>query len=275
MMTSAATTSSTTGSTNTRGFQNIDQDPASRIALERFAATRDPRLRDELIRRYDRVVQWVVNRQAREPGRIDDLLQVGRIALLQALERYQPERGVRFTSYAIKIISGTLKHYYRDRVAMIRVPRPLQDLAAELPRMQDGLTNKLGRQPSESELAECAGVATSEICEALRVGEALKPQSLDERSDERSLAETVGTADQDIEALVEFAPLHGASTASKSGSSTSSASATSISGARAASRRALASRRCTYPAWSATAFAACAPISPAKRSPATRWRTDR
>src|SRR5687767_4327458 len=105
-MTSAATTTTTPTSTgNTRGFQNIDQDPASRIALERFATTRDPRLRDELIRRYDRVVQWVVNRQAREPGQIDDLLQVGRIALLQALERYQPERGVRFTSYAIKIIS--------------------------------------------------------------------------------------------------------------------------------------------------------------------------
>jgi RNA polymerase sigma-B factor len=210
-MPSAATTThrhTSHASGNTRGFSNIDQDPASRIALERFAATRDPRLRDELIRRYDRVVQWVVNRQAREPGQIDDLLQVGRIALLQALERYQPERGVRFTSYAIKIISGTLKHYYRDRVAMIRVPRPLQDLAAELPRMQDNLTNKLGRLPSETEIAEAAGVPTSEVCEALRVGEALKPQSLDERSDERSLAETVGGADQDIEALVEFAPLH-------------------------------------------------------------------
>lgn len=211
-MTSAATTTTSTPSSinKSRGFQNIDQDPASRIALERFAATRDPRLRDELIRRYDRVVQWVVNRQAREPGQIDDLLQVGRIALLQALERYQPERGVRFTSYAIKIISGTLKHYYRDRVAMIRVPRPLQDLAADLPRMQDNLTNKLGRLPTETEIAECAGVATSEVCEALRVGEALKPQSLDERSDERSLAETVGSADSDIESLVEFAPLHSA-----------------------------------------------------------------
>ena len=74
-----------------------DPDPVSRMALERFAETRDLRLRDELVRRYDRVVQWVAKREAREPGHMDDLMQVGRMALVQALERFEPTRGVRFT----------------------------------------------------------------------------------------------------------------------------------------------------------------------------------
>ena len=104
-------------------------------------------------------MQWVVGRQAREAGHTDDLMQVGRIALVQALERYEPTRGVRFTSYAIKIISGTLKHYYRDRVSMIRVPRPVQDLSMELPRIQEKLTHRLGRLPNESEIAAVRGSA--------------------------------------------------------------------------------------------------------------------
>src|SRR5687767_2926303 len=178
MMTSPAVP--TPASQSRRGAVTIDADPATRIALERFAATKDSRVRDELVLRYDRVVQWVVGREAREAGHVDDLMQVGRIALCQALERYEPTRGVRFTSYAIKIIAGTIKHYYRDRVSVIRVPRPVQDLAMDLPRIQESLTVKLGRQPNESEIAEVAGVPESEVYEAQRAADAYKPQSIDE-----------------------------------------------------------------------------------------------
>jgi RNA polymerase sigma-B factor len=187
-----------------------DTDPATRITLERFSATRDPRLRDELIQRYERVVQWVVSRQSREAGHVDDLMQVGRLALLQALERYDPARGVRFTSYAVKIISGNLKHYYRDRIAFIRVPRPLKELAIRVPQIQETLTQRLGRQPHDSEVADFAGVPVSEVHEAQRIQEAYKPQSIDESFDDRSVAESVGAADQDMAAMVEFAPLHSA-----------------------------------------------------------------
>jgi RNA polymerase sigma-B factor len=187
---------------------NSDADPATRIALERFAATRDIRVRDQLLQRFDRVVQWVVNREAREPGHVEDLMQVGRLALWQALDRYEPARGVRFTSYAVKIITGNLKHHYRDRVSTIRVPRPVQELAAQLPLIQEELTHRLGRQPTEGEIAEFAGVPESEVREAARAGDAYKPQSLDEKFDDRSVAESVGGVDEDIEAMVEFAPLH-------------------------------------------------------------------
>lgn len=200
----------TTAPAKARGSVTIDADPATRIALERFAETRDPQLRNQLVKRYDRVVQWVVGRQAREAGHTDDLMQVGRVALLQALERYEPNRGVRFTSYAIKIISGTIKHYYRDRVGMIRVPRPLQDLAMDMPRIQETLTNKLGRLPNEAEVADFAKVPVSEIYEAGRVADAYKPQSIEDSSDGRGLAETVGARDADMVSMVEFAPLHAA-----------------------------------------------------------------
>lgn len=206
MMTSPA--ASITPRHETRGFVNTDADAATRIALERFAATRDARLRDQLLQRFDRVVQWVVNRESREPGHVDDLMQVGRLALWQALDRYEPARGVRFTSYAVKIITGNVKHYYRDRVSAIRVPRPVQELAALLPQIQETLTHRLGRQPNDSEIAEFAGVPESVINEARRAGDAYKPQSLDETFDDRSVADTVGGMDEDIEALVEFAPLH-------------------------------------------------------------------
>jgi len=187
---------------------NSDTDAATRIALERFAATRDIRLRDQLLHRFDRVVQWVVNREAREPGHVDDLLQVGRLALWQALDRYEPSRGGRFTSYAVRIITGNLKHHYRDRVSAIRVPRPVQELAARLPQIQETLTHRLRRQPNESEIAEFAGVPESEVREALRAADAYKLQSLDQTFDDRSVAENIGLVDQDLEAMVELAPLH-------------------------------------------------------------------
>jgi RNA polymerase sigma-B factor len=202
----AATTP--TALVSARGTANIDTDPATRTALLRFCASGDTHLRDELVKRYERVVQWVVGRQSREPGHTDDLMQVGRMALVQALERYEPSRGVRFTSYAIKIISGTLKHHYRDKVAFIRVPRPLHELSMELPRIQEKLTIHLGRLPNDHEVADFAKVPVSEVYRAQRVGEAYKLQSLDEALDSGSVAETHGAADKDIEAMVEFAPLH-------------------------------------------------------------------
>ena len=186
-----------------------EQDAATRRTLERYVETRDAGLRDELVRRYDRVVQWVVNRQAREGMPTEDLLQVGRLALLQALERYQPSRGVQFTSYAIKVISGKLKHYFRDRASLVRVPRPIQDLAASLPRLQEELVTNLGRLPSCLELSERAGVSETAIREALGLSDSLKIQSLDDSSDEqRALQETLGNEDPELYAVVEHAPLY-------------------------------------------------------------------
>jgi RNA polymerase sigma-B factor len=188
----------------------IDTDPATRIALESYASNRDPRLRDQLILRYERVVQWVVKREARQSAHVDDLMQVGRLALFHALERFDPARGVRFTSYAVKIISGNLKHYYRDHMAVIRVPRPLQELATRLPQIQEKLTQLLGRQPNDEELAVSAGVPVGEVCSAQKVQDAYRPQSINETLDDRSAAECAGATDGGINAIVEFAPLRSA-----------------------------------------------------------------
>src|SRR3954471_11293739 len=96
-------------------------------------------------------------------GERDDVLQVASLALVKAVDRYDPERGIAFTSFATPTIVGEIKRYYRDHGWTVRVSRPLQDLSIRIVRVTDALTSRLGRAPTTAELAETLDVGVEQV----------------------------------------------------------------------------------------------------------------
>src|SRR5437763_1987912 len=182
----------------------------------RYAETRDPALRDRLIGAHQSLVEGMAARFCRRGAPLEDLIQVASIGLIQALDRYDPHRGVKFTTYAVSTIVGEIKHYFRDCTWSVKVPRQLQEIAANLARVDEMLHRKLGRPPTISELAGHFGVSEEEVSEAIELDRAYTPYSLDaEMGSENGevndrLQDLLGGPDERLQAIVEHAALHGA-----------------------------------------------------------------
>jgi RNA polymerase sigma-B factor len=195
------------------GAGDSNDDTITERLLTEYVVTRDPRQRDELARRYDRLVHWLAHKFAHRGAPIDDLIQMGRIGLLHALDHFDPLRGVSFRTYAVSTILGQIKHFFRDCTWLVRVPRHLQEIAASLPRVEETLCARLNRPPTVAEIAECIGVPEEEVVSAMELGRAYQPKSLDalmefddgERA--QSFGDTLGRPDERMEALVEYASL--------------------------------------------------------------------
>ena len=98
---------------------------------------------------------------------LDDLVQVGTIGLIKAIDRFDPERGLEFTTYATPTVMGEIKRHFRDKGWSVRVPRRLQELSAKINVATDELTNALQRSPSVAEIAEHVGASVDEVLEAI------------------------------------------------------------------------------------------------------------
>ena len=112
------------------------------------------------------------------------MIQVAQIGLLKAIARYDPTRGIEFTTYATPMIIGEIKRYFRDKLWAIRVPRRLRELNYTLMRAVEGLSQTLGRSPTLPEVAEATGVGFDEVLEAMEVGKAYSLVSLDAEASE-------------------------------------------------------------------------------------------
>jgi len=194
--------------------QPSHNDPAIQQALAQYTATGDPQLLAELTRRFDRVVQWLVGKYVHRGVDSDDLLQAGRIGLVEALQRYDPERGVPFLTYAISTIVGEIKHHMRDDTWGVRVPRRLQELSQQLMRLEDQLTAELGHSPSVREMAEHAGVSEEAVLAAMELPNLhqLKSlnvmQSFEDSTSSEEWQDLMGGTDSRLEAVVAYEPLY-------------------------------------------------------------------
>jgi RNA polymerase sigma-B factor len=181
-----------------------------------YARTRDAAMREQLIMAHRHLVEALAARFCRRGAPLEDLVQVASIGLIQALDRYDPARGVKFTTYAVSTIVGEIKHYFRNCTWAVKVPRQLQEIAANLARTEETLSRKLGRSPTVGELAARFGVTEEEISEAIELDRAYSPYSLDaELASEGGevndrLQDLLGRQDERLEAIVEHSPLHGA-----------------------------------------------------------------
>jgi RNA polymerase sigma-B factor len=176
--------------------------------LERYAAL-DPddpdreKLREELVRGFLPVAQHIARRFSNRGEPLDDLIQVATVGLINAIDRYSPDRGSDFFSFAVPTISGEVRRHFRDLGWSMRVPRRLKDLHVSINGAVSELSQSLGRAPKPSEIAEHLGVPVSEVLEGLEASEAYRSSSLDEMlSSEQGSAtvgELVGAADAELD----------------------------------------------------------------------------
>lgn len=179
--------------------------------FELFAAYHergDQSARDELARRFLPFARKMALRYNYTNEPLEDLVQVASLGLLKALQRFDPERGHRFTSFAAPTILGELKRHFRDKGWGMHVPRDLQEHALAMGRARERLSQRLGRSPTVQELAESLGWPLEQVLEAIEVVRNYETASLDasvSRDDEESaaLVELIGGADEGYE-LAEY-----------------------------------------------------------------------
>lgn len=127
----------------------------------------DEAARDELIMSHLNLVRFLASKFKNRGEPLDDLIQVGTIGLIKAIDRFDPSRGLEFTTYATPTILGEVKRHFRDKGWSIRVPRRLQELSAKVNQATDDLTKELQRSPSTEEVAAKLGVSVDEVLEAM------------------------------------------------------------------------------------------------------------
>lgn len=144
-----------------------------------YRAAGDVETRDALLRQYQRLAQSMVTRFCRRPEERQDLEQVVQIALLRALDRFDPDRSVEFSTFAWATVRGEIKRYYRDHTWRMRVPRRLQESYLAVAAAVDELSHDLARSPTLEELAQHTGLTVEDVVEAIEVRHAYRLVSLD------------------------------------------------------------------------------------------------
>ncbi len=158
-----------------------------------FAETRSPRTRDELIEAHLGLAEYLARRFSNRGEPLDDLTQVASVGLLKAVDRFDPTRGVEFSTYATHTIVGELKRHFRDKGWAVRAPRRMQELYLRLGRTVSTLSQELGRSPTIPELAADAQVSEEEVLEALEAGQAYRFASLDAPSPGEDDGDTISS----------------------------------------------------------------------------------
>jgi RNA polymerase sigma-B factor len=172
--------------------------------LEIYHLDRDPAAREQLVKRFLPFARKLALRYVHSREPLDDLVQVASVGLLNAIERFEPGRGKKFTSFAAPTIVGELKRHFRDKGWTIHVPRDLQERALAVSRQTERLSAVLGRSPTLVELAEALECTIEQVMEAIDAAHNYHPASLDapvttDSEDGSALAETLGGEDGGFE----------------------------------------------------------------------------
>jgi RNA polymerase sigma-B factor len=163
----------------------------------------DPAVRDRLIQSHLGLVEYLARRFSGRGEPLDDLVQVATIGLVKAVDRFDPEREVEFSTYATPTIVGELKRHFRDKGWAVRVPRRLQELNLRLDSVIGRLSQELQRSPTVAEIAEAAEATEDEVLEGLDAAHAYTLISLDAQLSQEGLSyhEQIGDEDEALEGL--------------------------------------------------------------------------
>jgi RNA polymerase sigma-B factor len=144
-----------------------------------FARTRDPDLRAQLVTEHLGLAHQLARRFAKRGEPYDDLVQVASVAVIKSVDRFDPERGVEFSTFATRTVIGELKRHFRDKGWAVRAPRRIQELYLELGHAISQLSQELGRPPTVAELAATTGASEEAVLEALEAGQGYRTSSID------------------------------------------------------------------------------------------------
>jgi RNA polymerase sigma-B factor len=137
--------------------------------------------RDSTIMSYTGLVRSIARRYEGRGFALEDLVQVGYVGLIQAVDRFDPERGTSLRAYAARTIDGEIMHMFRDQKWAVRVPRGLQESSSRVALLREELTQQLGREPTVPEIADAAGLSVEEAGEAIAVRTAFTTRSMPEQ----------------------------------------------------------------------------------------------
>jgi RNA polymerase sigma-B factor len=165
----------------------------------------DEEAREQLIVSHLNLVRFLASKFKNRGEPIEDLMQVGTIGLIKAIDRFDPARGLEFTTFATPTIMGEIKRHFRDKGWSVRVPRRLQELSAKVNQTTDDLTRELQRPPSVAEVAERLGASVDEVLEAMESSSAYSSVPLEGAGqnaddDAPSIIDHYATEDDDLAA---------------------------------------------------------------------------
>ena len=146
-----------------------------------YRKTKDPKLRNRIVEDHMYMVDILIRKYRNKGVEYDDLYQVASLALISAVERFDPEKGFEFSSFATPTIVGDIKKHFRDKAWSMKVPRRVKELSGKLPGVKEKLIAELGRVPNVDELAEAMGSDRGEILEVIEGGRAYSTMSLDQK----------------------------------------------------------------------------------------------
>ena len=185
-------------------------DPAELRDLFERAHEGDAAAREKLVDQYLALARRLARRYHRSSEPFDDLVQVANLGLLKAIDRFDPSRGVAFTSFAVPTILGELKRHFRDTGWAVHVPRALHERALRVDTTQRLLEGRLGRSPDVQEIADELGLDLEDVLDAMQASGAYEALSIDapghsDDGDHDGLAESLGEEDSGIELAEERA----------------------------------------------------------------------
>jgi RNA polymerase sigma-B factor len=175
------------------------------VRFAEYRRTGNRALRDALVEDHVRLAEFLARRFQHRGEPLDDLRQVALVGLLKAVERFEPERGLQFSSFATPTIVGELKRHFRDKGWAVRVPRRVQELHLELDQTIAKLTQELRRPPTMPEISARAGVTEEEVLEAMEANSLYRLSSLDStRADDDGTGADASTDGRVAETDAEF-----------------------------------------------------------------------
>ena len=164
----------------------------------------DEDARNELVMSHLNLVRFLASKFKNRGEPLDDLVQVGTIGLIKAIDRFDPDRGLEFTTNATPTILGEIKRHFRDKGWSVRVPRRLQELSSKVNQATDELTKELQRTPSTEEVASKLGVTVEEVLEAMESSSAYSSVPLEsggsDDDDAPAVIDHYASVDQDLAA---------------------------------------------------------------------------
>jgi RNA polymerase sigma-B factor len=188
-------------------YAGLDSRETERRLLVRYHEEGDLEAREELCERFLPLARDLATRYTYTDEPFDDLLQVASLGLVKAIDRFEPGRGTKFTSYAAPTILGELKRHFRDKGWSLHVPRDLQERTLAVSRATEVLSTELGRSPKVREVAEHLGCSVEQVLEAQEAAASYESASLDaptmrDDGESASLVDLLGADDSSYE-LVE------------------------------------------------------------------------
>ncbi len=184
--------------------------------LRRYAEDPSPAVREELVERFMPLARRLASRYSGGAEPFDDLVQVASVGLVKAIDRYEPERGTAFSTFAVPTILGELKRHFRDRGWSIHVPREVQERILKVERALAELPARLGRAPTVDDIAERLGVSTEQVLEAMHASQGHHAVSLDaspamgDGEEPAPLRERIGSEDVGYDTVEYGAAIEGA-----------------------------------------------------------------